>query len=368
LSQQYTVREFAELASVTVRTLHHYERLGLLKPRRSRAGYRLYTLRELERLEQIVALKFLGVPLKQIKSLLDRDPLALPEALRVQLKILEGKRQLLDRAIYAISEAIATIQSGKPAGPALLQNIIGVIKMQNDIDFRQKYFSQEAWMKLKKIDKQASFEERMGKPRAWINLICDVKAAIEEDPASEKAQALAARWMEQIETSSHGDSGIKAGWTNAWRDREHWPAADRSRIESYDLEEIVEFIGKAMSAPMKKYYLDEAWTKLMNLQKQPDREELRKAYIELYRDIEAALEENPSSPKAQALAARWIELSEAASGGDAEIQTGGRRALEDRHNWPTWLQHQAAARYDLTYKVFDRVVTFAEKAIAQLRK
>jgi DNA-binding transcriptional MerR regulator len=52
--------------------------LGLLKPRRTAAGYRVYFLADLERLEQIVALKFLGLPLKQIKSLLERDALQLP--------------------------------------------------------------------------------------------------------------------------------------------------------------------------------------------------------------------------------------------------------------------------------------------------
>jgi DNA-binding transcriptional MerR regulator len=50
------VQEFAELAGVTVRALHHYDRLGLLKPRRTESGYRMYSARDLERLEQVVAL------------------------------------------------------------------------------------------------------------------------------------------------------------------------------------------------------------------------------------------------------------------------------------------------------------------------
>jgi len=63
----YRASEFAALAHVTVRALHHYDRLGLLRPKqRSRAGYRLYSARDFARLEQIVVLKFLGIPLKQI--------------------------------------------------------------------------------------------------------------------------------------------------------------------------------------------------------------------------------------------------------------------------------------------------------------
>jgi len=67
----YRVTEFASLAGVTVRTLHHYDRLGLLNPgRHSESGYRLYGERDLARLEQIVVLKFIGLPLKDIRKLL----------------------------------------------------------------------------------------------------------------------------------------------------------------------------------------------------------------------------------------------------------------------------------------------------------
>ena len=67
LSKTYQIQEFAELTGVTVKALHHYDRLGLLKPQRAYSGYRLYVERDLERLEQIVALKFLGFPLKKSK-------------------------------------------------------------------------------------------------------------------------------------------------------------------------------------------------------------------------------------------------------------------------------------------------------------
>ena len=82
MNELYHTQKFAELAGVTVRALHHCDRLGLLKPRSTQAGYRLYGFRDFERLEQIVALKFLGIPLKQIRALFNREATALPEALR----------------------------------------------------------------------------------------------------------------------------------------------------------------------------------------------------------------------------------------------------------------------------------------------
>src|SRR5258707_13376035 len=106
MGRAYQVQEFAELAGVTVRTLHHYDRLDLLKPRRrTQGGYRLYEDCDLERLEQIVTLKFLGLDLKQIKTLLNRDAPDLAHALRRQRSLLEEKRRLLDDGIGPDREA-----------------------------------------------------------------------------------------------------------------------------------------------------------------------------------------------------------------------------------------------------------------------
>jgi DNA-binding transcriptional MerR regulator len=65
----YKAREFAELTGVTVRALHHYDRIGLLKPKRTLAGYRVYSMDDLQALQQIVVLKFIGIPLRRIAGL-----------------------------------------------------------------------------------------------------------------------------------------------------------------------------------------------------------------------------------------------------------------------------------------------------------
>ncbi len=108
----YQAHDFARLSGVTVRTLHHYDRLGLLKPTGyTRAGYRLYTEHDLARLQQIMTLKFIGLPLKQIKELLNRKELDLPATLRLQRKIITEKRRQLDTAVQAIERAEQTLAS-----------------------------------------------------------------------------------------------------------------------------------------------------------------------------------------------------------------------------------------------------------------
>lgn len=73
----YRASEFAALTGVTVRALHHYDRVGLLKPTgRSAAGYRLYGAGDFARLQQVLTLKFIGLPLRQIKEVRLRLPSA----------------------------------------------------------------------------------------------------------------------------------------------------------------------------------------------------------------------------------------------------------------------------------------------------
>ncbi|MGA3203407.1 MAG: MerR family transcriptional regulator, partial [Bryobacteraceae bacterium] len=153
-------QQFADLAGVTVRTLHHYDRLGLLRPRRTESGYRVYRESDLERLEQIVALKFVGLPLKRIKTLLERDNLDLLDALPRQRLVLEAKRKLIDRAIRAIEDAERTLAAGQRPNAAVLKKIIEVIEMQDNSSWAENYYSEEALAKLKKREWTPEMQEQ----------------------------------------------------------------------------------------------------------------------------------------------------------------------------------------------------------------
>ena len=244
----YQVREFADLAGVTVRALHHYDRLAVLRPKRTSAGYRLYSLRDLERLEQIVALRFLGLPLKEIKTLLDREVRALPEVLRSQRLALEEKRRSLDRAIRAIQDAEGAIQSGTPAGAQVLAKIIEVIEMQENIEFTKKYYSEEAQAKLEEKRQQWKPEMQAEVTLAWTELFRDVEASLDQDPASEKAQALAARWRKLVEGFTGGDPEVSKGLGKVWADRSNWSGAMKEQTAPFANPKVWEFIKKAMGS------------------------------------------------------------------------------------------------------------------------
>jgi DNA-binding transcriptional MerR regulator len=236
----YKAQEFAERAGVTVRTLHHYDRLGLLAPSgRTEAGYRLYGDRDLVRLEQILALKFIGFPLREIRRLLKRDAKDLPGALRRQRTMILEKRRLLDLAAEAIQRAETAPDW------AAIQKIIEVIHMQDNMEWAKKYYSEQARASL--ADRQVSAEVIEQGQRDWAVLIKDVEAALGEDPASPKAQALAARWRKLIEAFTGGNPEVQAGLNKLYQDQANWPTTMKKPYS----DEVGAFICQAMAVMLK---------------------------------------------------------------------------------------------------------------------
>ena len=85
-----TVKEISKITGVSVRTLHHYDAIGLLKPTaKTPAGYRLYDDTALERLQQILLFRELQFPLKEIQSILDSPSFNPAQALEQQIHLLE---------------------------------------------------------------------------------------------------------------------------------------------------------------------------------------------------------------------------------------------------------------------------------------
>lgn len=108
-----TVNEVSKLTGVSVRTLHHYDAIGLLKPTTvSEAGYRLYDDTALERLQQILLFRELEFPLKEIKSILDSPNFDRCKALEQQITLLTLKKEHLEKLIDLARE-IKTIGVNK---------------------------------------------------------------------------------------------------------------------------------------------------------------------------------------------------------------------------------------------------------------
>jgi MerR family transcriptional regulator, thiopeptide resistance regulator len=264
MNSTYRIGEFAKLAGVTVRALHHYDRIGLLRPQRGSSGFRLYRIEDLERLEQIAALKFLGIPLQEIKLLLKHGPLTLADSLHMQRRALVEKRRLIDRAVVAIEAAEKVIRSGQTTDASILRKIIEVIDMQPQEDFMRKYYTEQAWLDRERIARERPAEEFRKNVQALRKLFVEIEAEIDLDPATERAQDLTKQWLQLAEYAHGGNEAVRAGNIQAWNDYQNWPQENQDRLlAAFDLdlndrtasmlrfESVTKFLGRAVSHKMR---------------------------------------------------------------------------------------------------------------------
>ncbi|MCK4028654.1 MerR family transcriptional regulator [Streptococcus iners] len=100
MNENWTVKQISQLTGLTVRTLHHYDQIGLLKPAFvAENGYRYYNQENLARLQEILLFRELDFPLKDIQQLLDVTEVNRQQVLRDHITLLELKRERLDRII-----------------------------------------------------------------------------------------------------------------------------------------------------------------------------------------------------------------------------------------------------------------------------
>jgi len=245
----YSVRAFAKLAGVTVKALHYYERRGLLAPRRTRAGYRRYTIKDLARLERIIALKKLGLPLKQIGKMERegfpgrRSSLVSPAsgggkgsrstvALRAHRDKLVEKRRLIGEAIAAID---AVARAGDPD------------------DALQKFVGESSWnrweaKRAEMADPAPRAPDRASPSR--FALFHEIKDALDRDPSGASAQPLVARWDAVIEAEADGNPETIAKLRKISATRANWPDGTRRYVASlYDTdvdswERVMDFIAR----------------------------------------------------------------------------------------------------------------------------
>ena len=209
----WPARAFADLTGVTVKALHHYERRGLLAPQRSGAGYRRYTLRDLERLERILAMKSLGFPLGQIGALMKGDV----KALAGQRAQLAAMRDRIDRAI----ESLDTVARDPEPARAL-----------------DRYTRETAWERWEAKRKEMASPAPRAPDRATPSrraIFDEIRDALERDPSGASARPLAVRWRAVVEAEAGGDQQTIARLRAIAATRASWPDGARRYVASlYD--------------------------------------------------------------------------------------------------------------------------------------
>lgn len=177
----FDIKEVAHLAGVTVRALQKYERMELLTPARGQGGARRYSESDLQALVQIVALKSVGVPLKQIGALRSNGPFEIMRTLGTQRRALERRQPVVDQILHAVRNVEDALGRGAEADPAVLLPLAEARRTAGGaataLDGPEE--STAGWAELR---------------ARWVELLRDTEAATPLDPRSAEAEGLSARW------------------------------------------------------------------------------------------------------------------------------------------------------------------------------
>lgn len=142
--QTLTVGQVADRFGVTIRTLHHYDEIGLLRPQqRTAAGYRLYSSADLARLQNIVVYRRLGFPLEDVAVLLDDERADVGVHLRRQREAVTTRLDELTELVAAIDRALEAHMSGIQLSPEEQRELFGDEFAENFPDYQRE--AQERW-------------------------------------------------------------------------------------------------------------------------------------------------------------------------------------------------------------------------------
>jgi DNA-binding transcriptional MerR regulator len=197
MGHRYRIGEFGALTGVSVRTLHHYDRIGLLQPNGySEGGQRLYGEAELLRLQQILTLRYLGFALKQIGALLDRPDFNLVASMRIQQRALRDRISELERIEATLQAMLDSHRTTGTWSWDLVLDASAAIgeSLSAKGDRVSEHFSPELMKQFEELGQQMGPEAISDIEHEWAALIADVRANRDLDPASADARALADRW------------------------------------------------------------------------------------------------------------------------------------------------------------------------------
>lgn len=184
------VKALSTLTGVSVQTLHHYDRIDLLKPSsRLSNGYRVYTQKDLLKLQQIVALKFFGFELSQIKSLLASEKNVLAH-LTTQIESLEAKAKTLKDASDVLKQVV---QAGSDLDNIPWEKIIQLIEVyhmseQLEHPWVKEIFTPEELKQYVEFEtqlkKNSTSEQKADFETKWANLVGQMQDNLKNDPKS----------------------------------------------------------------------------------------------------------------------------------------------------------------------------------------
>lgn len=245
----WKVGELAARTGLTVRTLHHYDAIGLLVPsgRTGSAhgsGHRLYTAADVARLHQILCLKQLGFGLEQVKEYMTRADYDPREVVRLHLAKVRQQAAELAELGDRLESLANVLDTADDVSPDTFLETIEVMTMI------EKYYTPEQLEQMKQR-KETVGDARIQEVQAeWPRLMAEVQAAMDAgtDPADPKVQGMARRWVGLVNEFTGGDPGIFKSLSNMYQNEDNVRGMDVKNMRP-----MMEYVQKAMAAAGIKF-------------------------------------------------------------------------------------------------------------------
>lgn len=213
---QWYVKELSKLTQVSVQTLHHYDRIGLLEPSlRLANGYRCYSEKDLLKLQQIIALKFFGFTLTQIKVLLSTEVNVI-DHFSIQSQLLEEKAQSMAEANLALKTIIAECSDTKSIPWATIIQLMEIYRMTQQLEktWAGKVLSQTELKQYANFeqDKKSKFtsDQKKTKELGWNDIVNQVNANLNKDPTSDIGIAIGKQSLDWVSSVYGRDYALLA--------------------------------------------------------------------------------------------------------------------------------------------------------------
>jgi MerR family transcriptional regulator, thiopeptide resistance regulator len=230
----WKIGELARRTGLTVRTLHHYDDIGLLSPAdRSEGGHRVYGEADVRRLYRIVSLRSLGLPLEAIGAALDEDGFDARAAVPAHLARLEAQmeqQRLLQDRLQRLLERLDT------------EDFLTTIE---ELTMHQRYYTPEQLDQLERRRQTIGEEAIREVEREWAEIFATLRAELDAgtDPADPKLRPLAERGRELVAMFTGGDPGITSAL------KEMWAKEDPDQVSHGMVDaELWDYYGKVQAA------------------------------------------------------------------------------------------------------------------------
>nr|WP_144924902.1 MerR family transcriptional regulator [Paenibacillus bovis] len=236
----YTIGKLSKNTGVTVRTLDYYDEIGLVKPSsKTSGGHRLYDEDDVMRLERVLALKYMGFSLEQIKDILEKSTSTWQQAIEQQLEMVRREQERLKMLEQALRGVSYSIEMEGQVNWSIIFMTIQLFQQNPEEIFQQynEFLTEEDMKKILKMNEQITEEDS----REWGRVISEIRSNLDADPASEFAQKLVEQWMNQAEKMFGGDKTLLR---NLWESLQNL----KEGIVFYPMDkEIINFIEKVAS-------------------------------------------------------------------------------------------------------------------------